>query len=212
MYGRYKLLTRHHNPKIIIYDVHPPFDLIEDDNSKYIPTLRPFADDKNIKSLFSQIDKWENLKNISTMYRYNSLLPELISVNFKAVNSLYEGYAPLYNTKPFVPPKNIQQTKKNHCIKYDSLKISLFRDMIEDCQKRNIKLVFAISPSYHKKLTEEAEPIFRLCDEYKIPLLCYETGKFPIEEKFYFDSSHLNDLGAKRFTNMFVSDLLKYQY
>lgn len=104
MYGRYKLLTRHHNPKMIIYDLYPPFDLKEGDNSKYIPTLRPFADDENIRSLFARIDKWENLKVFSTLYRYNSLLPELVSVNFKEAKSLFDGYAPLYNTKPFTPP------------------------------------------------------------------------------------------------------------
>lgn len=211
MYGRYKLLTRHHNPKIIIYDVHPPFDLIESDNSKYIPTLRPFAEDASIKKLFSRIDKWENLKCLCSLYRFNSLLPELLSVNFKEDQSLFDGYAPLYNIKEFTPPIS-QQTKKNIDIKYDSLKISLFKEMIEDCQKRNIKLVFVISPSYHKNLIEEAEPIFQLCNEYKTPLLCYDSGRFPIEEKYFFDSFHLNDLGAKHFTHMFVSDLLKYQY
>lgn len=215
MYGRYKLLTRHHNPKIIIYDVHPPFDLTVGDNSKYIPTLRPFADDENIKNLFDKIDKKENWKVHSNLYRFNSLLPELLAVNVRGDNCLFNGYAPLFNTKEFAPPVRQKSFKSGEQkrIVYDSLKISLFRDIIMDCKKRNIKLIFAISPSYKLYLSRQAIPLFRLCKDNNIPVFCYEEKDFPVnEKKYYYDSYHLNDVGAQLFTKKFVSDLKKLQY
>jgi hypothetical protein len=210
MYGRYKLLTRHHKPKIIIYDLFPPYDLQEDDNSKYIPTLRPFADDEAIRSLFSQIDKRENLKVYSALYRYNSLLPELVSANFKEDKSLYDGYAPLFNTKTFTPPTHIKHEDTKADFKYDTLKISLFREMILDCKRHNIELLFVISPSYYKAVARYATPVINICKEYHIPLLSYDNGIFPIENQYFYDSVHLNDFGAKYFTKMLVSDVKKY--
>lgn len=83
--------------------------------------------------------------------------------------------------------------------------------MILDSKRRNIELLFVISPSYYKTVARSATPLINLCKEYHIPLLCYDNGNFPIENKYFYDSSHLNDCGAKYFTKMFVSDLKKYR-
>ena len=212
MYGRYKLLTRHHIPKMIVYDLHPPFDIAKGDNSKYIPTLRPFADDDNLKKLFAAIDKWENFKLNCNLYRFNSLVPELLAVNIREAVGIYDGYTPLYNSKEFTPPiSTLPDNGLGKHTEVDSLKFSLFRELIADCKRKKIKLTFVISPSYNKQLTEHATPVIELCKSTNTPILFYETGKFPLETKYFYDSYHLNDDGVKLFTRMFVSDLKKIQ-
>ena len=207
MYGRYKLLTRHHTPKMIVYDLHPPFDLAVGDNSKYIPTLRPWAEDENLKELFDAVDRWENLKLKCNLYRFNSLVPEILAVNFREIGGLYKGYAPLYSIKEFTPPSHSTTTDRRDTIKLDTLKFFLLKELVSDCKERGIELIFVISPSYQKNLTEQALPIIELCKETNTPILLYENGIVPLEAKYFYDSAHLNDEGAKLFTKKLVSDL-----
>ena len=35
-YGRWKMISKRHVPKVLIYDIEPAFDLSVDDNSRYI--------------------------------------------------------------------------------------------------------------------------------------------------------------------------------
>ena len=48
-YGRWKMLSKHHLPKVIIYDIEPAFDMAVNDNSRYIDRLKPYTGDNDVK-------------------------------------------------------------------------------------------------------------------------------------------------------------------
>ncbi len=200
MFGRYKLLTRYHTPKMVIYDIHYPFDLSLDDNSKYIPALRPFAYDKEIKDYICRIDARERYKLYSHLYRFNGMFQELLAVQFKADNNLFNGYSPLYGEMKIAPPhtEDIQPT-------FDTLKINLFKEMVADCCKRGIKLCFLVSPSLASQYSKSIAPITEICRENDI---CYEifdeSEAYPHDFSYFHDSSHLNDKGVQLYTKMII--------
>ena len=211
MYGRYKLLTKNHTPKLIIYDIHPPFDVEIGDNTKYIPSLRPYADNIDIQNLFNRIDCRENLKNHSTFYRFNSLLPELLSTQFSEDGNLYNGYAPLYGSMTKAP---ILDSPPPHKAEFDTLKLKLFEEMIEDCQKRGIKLLFFVSPAYQKSYADAAIPVVNICERKKVTVKIYDYNDVDSLSlmNYYYDSSHLNDAGVKIYTRKIINDIRKVLY
>lgn len=207
MYGRYKMLTRYHIPKMIIYDIHSPFDLWQGDNSKYLPRLRPFASDSTIRNYIYRIDESENLKLNSNLYRFNGMFQELLAVQFRADNNLYHGYAPLYGQMKSIPV--VGNTKEQPAVT-DTLKLNLFREMIKDCNKKGVKLCFLVSPSFKRGYFKTVDPILKMCRDYGVPYELYDKpDAFPLECGYFFDSSHLNDKGAKLYTKKVIPFLRK---
>lgn len=199
MYGRYKLLTRHHTPKMIVYDIHPPFDLEIGDNSKYIPTLRPFAYDKEIKDYICSIEDDERFKLYSHIYRFNGMFQELLAVQFKADNQLFNGYSPLYGKMKVIPKQ-----KEGVVTDIDTVKLNLFKEMISDCCKRGIKICFFVSPSYHQNFSKSIKPLINLCREFGVFLKSYDGTELNLNICDFYDSSHLNDNGVKQYTKEII--------
>ena len=96
-YGIMELILHHHTPRLIIYDITPPFDMLEcEDNHKYLGILRRFYDDDNISDIFNSVDKKERVKMVSRMYRYNSIFTEILhDYIVPKQSSYYNGFTPL---------------------------------------------------------------------------------------------------------------------
>ena len=71
-YGRLLMEKERHQPKIVIYDIQPDYDIEENDNSTYLKWLKPHYDRKGIGNIVASVDKKESLKLVSHLYRYNS--------------------------------------------------------------------------------------------------------------------------------------------
>lgn len=130
------------------------------------------------------------------------MLPELISVQFKADKQLFNGYSPLYGETKILPPPSI--IEENIAI-VDTLKLHIFKEMIADCRKRGIKLCFLVSPAYHRNFSKSAAPIIEICRENGISYKFYdEPDMFPMDNSYFHDSSHLNDKGVQQYTRMII--------
>lgn len=203
MYGRYKMLIKKHAPKMIIYDLHPPFDIEKSDNSKFIPSLRPFADYEDIRNYICRIDSGEKIKLYSFLYRFNSMLPELLATQFRSDNNLFGGYAPLQGTMK-VSPSYVE----HKIIEPDTLKLHILEEMISDCRKRGIRICFFVSPAYNRNFSNAAQPFLQLLKKYGVVCYCYDTkGSFPIDKQLFYDSYHLNDKGVTIFTKMIIPQI-----
>ena len=94
MYGRYKMLSARYTPKMLIYDVQTSFDLLENDNHKYLRNLRYYYDDPGVDSIFWRVDPLERLKMLSNCYRYNYQWLQLISDNIHPMGATTRGISP----------------------------------------------------------------------------------------------------------------------
>lgn len=207
MYGLFSIITEYHSPKILIYDITTEYDLLKNDNSKYIGRLKPFRNRKNVYNIFEQVDKKENLKTYSYIYRYNSKLLQLISDNIYPLNTDYNGYRPHYETMNYEPERN--NTKQSPYIEYDSLKIGYLEKLITECDNK-IQLIFTTSPYYHINNNDIYAPIRKLCNKYNIPFLEHHNDtSFTMKREYFKDSSHLNNDGAIVFTDKIINELKK---
>ena len=70
-YGMYQLFKDRYTPKVIIYDIMDEYDLLKNDNEKYLDWLRYYYNKSEIDSIFITVNSNEKYKMISQMRRYN---------------------------------------------------------------------------------------------------------------------------------------------
>lgn len=75
----------------------------------------------------------------------------------------------------------------------------------------NITLITFVTPSSENIRGTSALPYHLIKGSLSLSLPRRKGGP-DVNDNDNVDSSHLNDLGAKHFTNMFIVDFLKYQY
>lgn len=208
-YGQYRLFRDRYVPRIIIYDIYPPFDLAEQkDNEKYLAWLRYFYDREGIDSIFWDVDTAERWKMRSMMRRYNEKFIQIVSDAYSPRQEDIDGYRPLAGTVDYEVKKESDKTQEG--FRYDTLKMEYWRKLVADCKARGTRLVFAVSPIYHGGQISTFEPLRELAKKEGIPFLYHYGDSVFLGKGGYFnDGAHLNGDGAEAFTKLIVSEIKK---
>lgn len=209
--GRYLMCAEKHVPKIVIYEITPEFDyLVYGQNSKYFGFLRPYYEKPGIKHIFEKFETpFELLKMHSQMYRNNSkLLANVRDFFVKIPNT--RGFYPMYGTL------NNYMKKKGEgpMVDVDPVKFFLLERLIEETSKRGTKLFFAISPRFFRVKPDNILPIYEPALEFakknNISVLNYFfIPGLSNNPQMFVDFVHMNDSGAKHYSNMIVSKILE---
>lgn len=204
LYGWYKVLKEHYDPQVILYDITPDFDLLKNDNTRYLSNLRYYYNEASVDSIFWSVDRTERYKMQVRSYRYNSLFLQILGDNIKPMYSDIKGYRPLYGEMDYEP--TISETVGNY--KYDSLKLYYLERLINDCKRAGTRLIFSVSPMYRNSDDEVLEPLFALCQQYRIPLVNhYVDADFNFEKRYFKDRVHLNVSAADLYTKTVAGEL-----
>lgn len=206
-YGRYKLAQRKSQPKIIIYDIEPSFDLLKNDNSKYLGFLRPFYDVPGIDSIFFRVNPNEQYKMLSNLYRYNSRWIDILAQYCSKSTLLAKDYtySPLKKTLDYEPEKYVF-SQESDC---DSLKLYYLERFIKDCKANGTKLVFAISPVYGESRNRLLQPFVNICESFQIPLFDHFGDEIFTKNRDAFkDKQHLNSSGAEHYSEIIADEIL----
>ena len=199
-YGRLRMLDERKKPAIIIYDLHPEFDLlVGDDNHRYLTWLKSHYERDGVANIFKSIDKTEKYKMQSRMYRYNSRWVEMMIDYLHPISEARgDGFSPLMGEMDKTKIRAIDiDSKKEY--RYDDLKISYINKMIEEAD--NAKLFFVVSPIWYGMDTLQFEPVKRICQERGIPFIDFSNDpKYVHQDKFFKDGNHMNENGADEFT------------
>lgn len=208
MYSYYSMMSKRYQPKLIIYDLSE-FDVVVDDNAKYLEWLRQFYDRPGVDSVVCAINPDERYKMLCRTYRYNGKGLQILSDAIRPMQQDIMGYKPLYGTMAYEPRKVVSPTSAQKSL--DPLKKKYLVKFIEGCKKNGTKLVFVVSPSYcDKLLLPYCSSITELCRQYGVPFFYHEADSAFFGNKEYFiDSSHLNNVGAEEFTRMIVGEIKK---
>lgn len=211
------LIVERYKPKFIIFNIDK--DYLVENNSYYdrLSELHPFyrGHNNSFNVLFSK-NKADKLKIVSGLYPFNSKIINLLYYSFVSQND-YKGYRPLTNEIE-ITKERISELKKNTII--DSIHadvdidyLNAFNEIVRVCNLNNIKLVLVSSPEF-------------------IPIDCYKTNyysdlmtsvkeskctfwDFSKDTSFWYnrelfnDGTHLNDKGAKVFSNKISDSLIK---
>lgn len=205
-YGLLRVLLEHYTPKVVVYDVMPVFDYLtyEKDNSQFLGTLKYFYDRDGIDSLFIKVNPNEQWKMKSWLYRLNSKSIQLLTENLMNRNDNVQGYMPQKRRMNYEP--EISETRK--VLEYDSLKVECFNRIIDICKERGIKLILSISPSYKKTDDYEFEYAKTLAKQKGIEMITHYCDTAINRNKDYFyDSVHMNEIGATEYTKMITNEI-----
>lgn len=205
-YGRLKLMLERYAPKVIVYDVCPPFDIAEGDNQRYIKGLKRWKDSSLLDSLLADVDPLESLKLKSNLYRYNVDFLQMAMDNVHPMqNVTYNGFKPMDGVVNYEP-----RDKNPEPVEWDSIKYKYFNKLLDLCQANNIKVVISYSPSYQLESSREMQRMTELCARRGIPVIDMYAYK-PVSENqsLFSDATHLNEQGADEFSGIFAESLKK---
>ena len=198
-YGRWKMISKHHLPKIIIYDIEPSFDLSGNDNTRYIDRLKPFADDKDVIGYIAGLFPMERLKLQSRMYRYNYKFLEIMSDCVRP-GDVNKGYKPNYGHIREEMIKDVQNEEPIQLSQIDSVKKDCLIKLITEAKGKGIKVVLVSSPYCKGYRKVDMSPIAELAKEYDVLFWDYSDSEIQNNPDWFADRMHLNDEGAKVFT------------
>jgi hypothetical protein len=207
MNGIYKMIAERYEPELIIYNVTPSFDFLQysrdDNNKRYITTLKPFYDNEQIKKIINKVDPLECLKMQSRMYRYNTVCINTMKNAFiteSSINNL--GFEPLYGVMDYEP---VLSDDKEAC---DSLKLIFLEDFIKTVSESHTKLIVASSPKYGAESSAAFDIVRDLCKKYNVKYFDNYTDAFFINNKSYYeDPMHLNNTGAELYTQRIIDQI-----
>ena len=206
-YGRLKMIDERKKPSIIIYDLHPEFDLlVGDDNHRYLTWLKSHYEREGIADIFNSIDKTEKYKMQSRMYRHNSRWVEMMMDYAHPITEAgNDGFSPLEGK---LNKKKIRMVKKDttHTYVFDDLKISYIKKMIDEA--KGAKLYFVVSPIWYGLDTLTFQPVKDMCEDYGIPFIDFSNDPKYVHNDVYFkNGNHMNIRGANEFTRDLVKCL-----
>ena len=205
-YAWWNIINQRYHPKLLIYDIIPQYDILEGDNYKFLWRLRRFYDREGVRSLFKDVDPYEQWKMFSMLYRYNSTFTELIADYFHPlILTTKDGFVPCagnVDKSRAGDKKRFEDTK----LVFDSLKLAYLEKFIKEM--KSTKLLIVASPIFEGMNSDVFEPVRRLCDRYDVPFIDYTNNPKYVKNSMYFrDLNHLNTKGAETFTSDLMHDL-----
>ncbi len=199
-------------PKIIIWSVLPY--LLKKPTEKQVnalSTLNPFYNSNTYcKNVIDQKSKFENLKMLSNLYQYNSSVVGLMQ-NMIVKTKSDNGYLALSNTGYKFPKldKNSLFDKQNEV---DTNIVNSFVEIINKCNQSNVQLVLVFAPRHqlndfsndncYRKLKE-------IANANEVPFIekYFSSNIFLSDSTLFKDNAHLNDKGARLFTNLMSEEI-----
>lgn len=202
-YGQLQVISERYMPQITVIDINAPFSIEMNDNTKYLGYLKPESNNKKIAEILEDINLTERYKCMSNLYVYNSQILKLLADCYSpTILSVDNGYIPIYGITDNFPSRF-----DNKSFKEDPIKIKYIEKTINEFKDKT-KLIFVISPIIAATQTPSIyKRLYSLCQKHHITLFDYSTSFLSINKKYWKDSVHLNDEGAKVFTKLFANDL-----
>jgi hypothetical protein len=223
-----KVITNRYLPRVIILEfdptniVHYPKDY--DRLSILLPYYKNFPE---VRSFILLRSPYERLKLLSAIYPFNSNIFTIIrmNLNLRTENIQdYGGYIPLgegvmnigmVKTEPEIDTQSSSDTKIAIQPDIDTNMINSLKDFISICKEKRITLYIINSPVFHavneKKIytSSDAKLALEIIHREGVKYFDYSfDSKFAGHLEWFKDKVHLNNDGAKIFTNLVVDRII----
>jgi len=197
-----------YQPKFVIVDVLPE-EFTKSEEGK-LGALLPYHENKTIRPFLNYNGKFQNIKLLSKIYPYNSMLTTILAGRYGAdANSRENGYLPLYGNKPSAKIQPLKDQEDN----VDLNKFHVFQELLRNLERKKIRTLLVISPLYK---TYKQGSTVRICKLFAAKLkyvqfLNYTNLQEYRNPEIYADDYHLNDKGASKFSADLASKIVKLQ-
>lgn len=207
-YGRWLMISERYYPKLLIYDINPSFDLDDNDNMAYVDRLKPFCQNLEVRNYVADLFPIERLKLPSFMYRYNYKFLEIVSDcvqkrDFRAK----EGFIPLIGIiREEIVSKDDRFLETDRSTN-DHIKLFYLEKLVSDAINHGTKVVFVVSPSWKgtQCSIDELSAVYDIVKKFSIDFYQYIDSDLCESPDLFKDSVHLNEYGARVFTEDLVS-------
>lgn len=206
------MIERGAKPKMVIYEVMN-LDAEVSSGATFsldaaLDRLAPhYGEYQVIDSLFS-LNGWkEQVKMLSKTYRYNSKLVQTIKCNYlpEKEDRGYEALNGKMNVELYEKDAAARTKGTKMEVKLEERKLEYMEKFISHCKTNGIELLLCYSPYYHNKPSGGICKIREVAKRYNVPFYEYATDKDFDNPDLFEDEMHLNDEGARKFTEKFVS-------
>lgn len=205
-YARYKMVTARKKPKMVIYEITPRYDYLEDNGyDSYLGAIRQYTDNIDVRqTYFAFSDRLERLRLLSNMYCNNSRLISVLRDCVKATPNRL-GYEPLYGKISLSQRKPDYNNTKS----LDSLKYEYMEKLIQSVKDDGVKLVFVISPMFEtSNISGDYTAAHDLSEKYGVPLINnIECIAISGNVELFQDYTHLNNTGAMEYSKIVAHQL-----
>ena len=150
---------------------------------------------------------------LSEMFAYNSKSLNYLFPLILHASSTYEGYIPLENEGYEYPSLHEATQVSEEIYVPMQERLDLLAQTLQRCKEKHIRLCLFISPEYRLKSYAYQSAVRDLQEvAKKNGVDCYDYSSsivFLNDSTLFKDVSHLNDKGAKLFTNCILRNLMK---
>lgn len=214
-YAVLKGILKRYTPKIVILDFKGGEFSQDPDSYTRISSLLPYyKSHPEMRSIIELKSTFEKFKLLSSIYPYNSSMFTIaignIELNKKRRGDI-KGYIPLTNRYTGLIETDGSPVK----YETDSTKIIIYKAFIQDCIHSKIKLYIVCSPSLIKTRHTDYSILLaqQIAKNNNVPFFDYSTDSRFINSPWLFsDIVHLNNEGARAFSNILIDTILKYQF
>jgi hypothetical protein len=207
-----KCILKRHTPKIVLLDfIGEEFRKNQQSYDRLSYLLPYYKTHPEIRSIVELKSPYERMKMLSSIYPYNSSMFAIAAGNakFNAKRNIdIKGYIPLEGV--WNEPIITDNTQSNYEV--DSNKVSAYNSFIKDCINSGTRLYIICSPYFFK--TTQTDISFALAMDIakknNIQFFnFFSDSMFTSNPALFSDMVHLNDQGAKIFSNKVIDRMLE---
>lgn len=189
-----------YKPKLIIIDVRPNEFTTSGDED--LSSLLPYYKNKYVMPYINYDSDFQNVKLLSKIYPYNSLLTTMIAGRSNRVDAnTFDkgGYIPMHGViknKEMIPYAGDKD-------KIDSGKVRFFTELLDHLEKEKIRSLIVMSPLYYKYTGSKTVDICnKTVSRLKYSKFVNFSGHPEFNDPAKFDDElHLNNYGATSFSS-----------
>lgn len=202
-----QILT-YHKPKVVILDISPiEFASTERERGQksMIDVLLKYRDFPVINSRITELDaKQVFLSKLFWTYEFNSSIYTLFHNNQGEGTFLRtKGYRPLNGTK--VREDYVEIDNRDYV--EDPILVRTFRDFLDSARKNHIQVHVVISPTTLHHSHNSIAAIKKITSSFGYKTI--DVSHLPEFKRvsFYYDKTHLNEIGARKFSESLADSL-----
>ena len=216
-YAQIKIITERYSPKIIILEFSGVnnFPGAYDRLSILLPYYKKYPE---IRSLILLRSRFERIKLMSSIYQFNSDVIDIKRFRTDLTED-YNGYIPLknmINIDLLKPESEIVRQSENRTLVADTNMVNALESIIHLCKSKNISLFIITSPNFHTVNDKQgppspgAERAMDIIHSNQVNYLDFSFDPvFAGHPEWFSDEVHLNEVGAKIFSNMVTDSIRK---
>lgn len=214
--ARYTIFRKYNRkPKLVIVSLETNSFFKRSDlynSSQFLPYLREYKEDlKKPLMKFKGFNKYDFDVPLVRYYANVNIFKDLfLGSNSKTIRVKgFQARDEIWNNDLLEAKQKYESIK----VQIDTTTLNLFKDFILKNKKENIEVILVYSPEYieGQEFISNRDSILnmykKISEEYKIRFIDFSKDSISYKKEYFYNSTHMNKVGANMFTNQLIDSL-----